>query len=823
MNARLCSLGLGATVGFAASLARTPLAASLLDGPVAAPFDTALWRATPFLAAAVGVLLAGGGKPIAPIALAWGGALGFALHALVLSPWLSISSTGGLAALFVATTALAWLAARGPRSESDTETPGALRVAGLALAAAAAVVALEVAARPLRQFGSSADEQTIFASAFVACFAIGAAAFAGLFRGERAKGALPVLLVVASVGVWVSLTTISEIRTRDGLDAFLRTALLGLAPLDLSRRAMLDADFLIGARVLVVPAFAWGAALACVRHPRELAGLALGAALGFCGVHWLASGGPIDGETLARISSFQLERVAVVAAVGAVLASIAQRKLVASALAIALAAAAWVAPVRPTVVITPWDRFPAEPVLWVDHPVGLITVEPAPGAELTVTLDRRRLTAVGAELKAEEAQVATMWRALGLPSRGVRVLLIGQLSPERTQLLSIFGAERIDRTGAWWSAMPELEDKLFAGAPKPQGEVLSPSQARSRQAGGERTWDLIWMPATEAGVFDLPSRGSAERPIAVWQPIATYLADRALGAKDEWSRDVLLAGRGLDAVCFGFVDAGEGAGNWGGAERGVERLAAHATIAPPTPWVRLRQRAFQRRFDAETAAFARLAASDPSSKLASSLESFFSLQVASSPFETESQKIELDGEVLDRLRDVALEREPGEFVRRTWNWLAKVLTDKRDVTAILSHVEPIADRHPGWPALERALAAAYVESLDPETASIHFERAITAEPYDLTQYAPAAEAYLMANRPDRAVDLLRKALEIQPKRRDWERLLGVAQVRAGDRSGRELLQTLLLEDPDDDALIPYLSEPPFPDYQPLPAGGHDDH
>lgn len=836
MNARLSSFALGAVVGVAASLARAPLAGSLFEGPVAAPLRSGVWRATPFLALAIGLLLTRRPAVPRPVVCVTGGAVGFALHALFLAPAVEVTSPLGLglvgAAVLLAVGYFAREAAPATTqpveatvsgaahaAPAPTRPPSGLRVAGLVFAAACATIALEVASRPLRQFGSSADEQTLFALAFAACLAVGAGAFAGLFAGERGRGALPALLVAATVGVWLSLATLSEIRTRDGLDAFLRTALFGLVKLDLSRRGMLDADVLIGARVLVVPAFAWGAAFACVRHAHELAGVALGIALGLvAGPSLAASGGVIDGEALAVAAKDALEPLALVAAAAAALALLLERRWIAGAAAVALGVGAWFLPARSTVVITPWDRFPAQPSLWVDHPLGLFTVEPTADQENVVTLDRRRITAVGAAAKAEESQVATMWRALALPNQGVRVLLVGQLSPRRAQILGAFGAASIDRTGAWHAAMAPLEDALFEGAPKPAGEILSPSAALVRPP---KSWDLVWMPATESGVFDVPTAAANVDPTVVWQPFDAWVADRELAAGAPWSPDVLVAGFGLDRLAFGsFAGASQP-----DRTRGVEWFAASARIAPPNLWTRSRARGFQREFDAQTAAAKRLAASAPGSKLPAALQRYFELQVRSSPFETEAQRIELDVETLDRFRDAALDAEPGIFLRNVWDGLARVLVEKREVNWILSHVEPLAGRYPGWAALERALAAAYVEALDPATAAEHFERAIAAEPFDLTLYAPCAEAWIRAERPERAVDRMREALEIQPRRREWERLLGIALVRAGDRSGRELLQTLLLEDPDDEMLLPYLGEPPFPEYQPpAPAGEpHDEH
>jgi hypothetical protein len=81
----------------------------------------------------------------------------------------------------------------------------------------------------------------------------------------------------------------------------------------------------------------------------------------------------------------------------------------------------------------------------------------------------------------------------------------------------------------------------------------------------------------------------------------------------------------------------------------------------------------------------------------------------------------------------------------------------------------------------------------------------------------------MAERPADAARELEAVLAIQPGRRDAERRLAIALVRAGDPSGRERVRDLLLDDPDDDELRVYLGNGPYPPFEPRFGPGLDGH
>jgi cytochrome c-type biogenesis protein CcmH/NrfG len=154
--------------------------------------------------------------------------------------------------------------------------------------------------------------------------------------------------------------------------------------------------------------------------------------------------------------------------------------------------------------------------------------------------------------------------------------------------------------------------------------------------------------------------------------------------------------------------------------------------------------------------------------------------------------------------------------------LAALLVAKREVELIQSHVAPIASARRTWPALERALGAADLESLDPAAAAAHLRRAIDADPLDLNQYAPCAQALLMAGDSAGAARLLDRALELQPSRKDWERLRAIALVRSDSQRGREEIKRLLLDDPDDAELRAYQGDGPWPPYVPAPPPNPED-
>ncbi len=819
------ALAFGAIAGVLVSAARAPLAQSLFDGAAASAWNAALLRgaALGIVAIAIANSKRVFGEKL-PIATAlWGAALGFALHALFLSNAIELGGRVALAgALAIAAVALLALG-RGAASESAT--PKLVRTIGLGIAGLGLALSFECVARPLRQLGNSTDDERVFALALLIALAVGASAFGHLIRSLPSSLALATGVAIAAATNVFALQLLASLATRDGLDQFLRTALLGAYRLDLSRRSMLDADLLIAARVFTVPAFVLGAALCATKHRRELASLVGGAALGTFAIPLFANAhGSLSPLELGAFPAERASAAAIIAALGAFIAIVGSspKTWVAAAISIGAALAAHFAPRPSTLILSPWDRFQPTPTLVIDAPIGRLTVESSIDGGSIATLDRRALTPTGSRWRAEQNELETAWRDAGVAHRDAHVLLIGQLSPERAQMLGLLGAATIDRTAAWWREMPELEGALFGGERPPNGAILSTDEAeRQLERDGGHAWDLIFAQPIEDGVFDLPPIATQDRPpIVLWISSASWLADRSLGSMEDWRRDALVAGDGLDELAIGFTDVNAHWDAKQGEKPAIERFGFDAKLARPIGIDWLARRRFEREFAARTAALERLEIGARGSKfepLARSLHLHFAAQVYSSPYETKSQQVELDPEALDLLRGFAIATKPGLFTRNVCDYFARLLTEKREVELVFSHLEPIAKAWPVWPALERALAAAELETLNPRGAADHWLRVIEAEPLALDGYAPCAIALLAADDAKRAVEILDRALAVQPARKDWERLRAIALVRSNDPNGRAEVQRLLLADPDDAELKKYLGDGPWPPYQPPSA------
>jgi len=177
-------------------------------------------------------------------------------------------------------------------------------------------------------------------------------------------------------------------------------------------------------------------------------------------------------------------------------------------------------------------------------------------------------------------------------------------------------------------------------------------------------------------------------------------------------------------------------------------------------------------------------------------------QRPSSPFETPAQATEIDEEALRAwTRALASSEGPLDpFSRLLWRDLALLLTEKRMPDRVLAYVEPVAAAFAPWPELERAVGLAYLELLQPEEALEHLERALAGPATDVLTILAAASAATDLGEHRRATRHLDRGLELFPGRRELRRELGFALERQGDPRGRELLQALLREDPEDDGI-----------------------
>jgi hypothetical protein len=790
----LRALAAGFAAGIALSIGRAPLGVDVAQSPAVSAGEALAWRGSALAVVALAVAWFGGDRPRLAT-LAGGAALGFGLHGLVLADVAGVSSGVGLAVvLALLLVAFLLLQVRGvPEGEGREPKPGLGERPGLLIAGAGAALALEPIARMLRLLsGASPADESVFGAIFLALIAFGAGAFGPLVpRAQRgvAAGALVALAALACVE---SLRALGTFAARDALNYFLKQPPWRL---DLSEIGRLNGDVLLGARALLLPAFALGAALFVAARGSRLAWILFGAALAHFALPalLLRTWDADPGLAAAKRVVLGVGLAGVGGAIASLFASASSRIARASG-AVVSAATVVVALTGLRAVgtpLSPWERLQVVPDLVLDAPAGLLTVEPTMDLGRVATLDRHRITPSPESETADEQRLRLAWSridpaALSLPER--RVLLVGQLTPLRARTLLALGATHIDRTGAWHAQMEQLEALLFDGAERPAGRILAPAEL-----DGSGPWVLAVAPPVEGAAPRTRASVPALGPSVVW------IDARAPSAHLDWGERAMVSSHGIDDVCIApWQPAG---------------LPCGEPARGKSPWRRLRQRHFEREADAVAVALQRLAKAaegTDSALLAEGLARFAAIQERSSPFETQAQSVEVEFETLRLLREAALAREPDLFLRDLWSALAELLSEKRDIELVDQYVAPIAQRWGPWWQLEIALARAELEALDPESAAEHYLRALEERPLDLQLRLYCAQALSMASKPQAAAEQLRAVDAVQPGRRDVRRRLAMELARAGDPAAGPLLEELLREDPTDEELRPFQGTGPFP-------------
>ena len=142
--------------------------------------------------------------------------------------------------------------------------------------------------------------------------------------------------------------------------------------------------------------------------------------------------------------------------------------------------------------------------------------------------------------------------------------------------------------------------------------------------------------------------------------------------------------------------------------------------------------------------------------------------------------------------------EPDALTREVWNGVAAVLAGKREIEAIDTWLRPAAEIWPTWPALERAIALADLESLDPQAAITRLQGLVGLFPDDFEAVRLLGKAHEQAHQPEQAAQVWQTLLDRQPEDRRTRRKLAMAWVAAGEFDlARPLLRDLLKENPED--------------------------
>ncbi|MSR64001.1 MAG: hypothetical protein EXS08_16380 [Planctomycetes bacterium] len=821
----------GACAGALLSCMRAPLGLDWTQLAVVQASSAALFRAGALLALALALDPARRALREGPRG-AWLGALwaGFAVHGLVLD--VTPDSRAGYAlTLVVGTFLLRTLAGSRTADGPVPEVLGRGERLGLVLCGLGAACAFESLARETRLFGmATRADDALFASVFLALLFVAALSFGPLLSklgGERVRFATGLAL---STGVAVAGLTFLAQLSPGGLHGYLRRfglfvgwgrvvdgklggalGLAGLPALDGASIGTLWSDALLGAAAFVVPCFVLGATLGATRHSGRAAHALVGAALGLVLLPLVirAHGHALTPAELGQ-ASFAWDLVvlgASVAALGLVLACVgeARLRLPSVGLALAVALVPWAQPRLALWSFSPWAPSVVEPELVWPTPEGLLTVERARDGTPIATLDRRRLTPLLDEQGADERRLRRAFELLppARRTRAVRTLFVGQLTPARARVLRALGALELERTAPWHLAMPAVEERLFAGEEAPPGRIVAPAEARTRLSEGGYDWVIA--PSIRGPVVNWKSEarelwGSGDAP----RLSELELANETLGVA--WLDADSLAERGaaleplllelelLDSFSLALVRGAD-------ANLAPEACAAIADQQCPRPLDFLRTmpqlRAFALQRDWAASLSYRTAP-----ELVRGLTLHFGAQRLSSGGESRAQQIELDEEALRAFFAAVPAADKLDVpTRELWEALAWMFTAKRFPEEALVYLEPVAERFAPWPALDRAVAHAYREVLEPATALRFLARAREAEPGAVEAWIESSQAAAELGDGAQRVAFLERALAVSQGRPDVERELGLALLAVGDERGRAIAERYLSVAPDDLELL----------------------
>lgn len=774
------------------------------------------WRAAALLAVGLGLWIARE-ESISSLLLL-GAAAGYAVHGLLLAnAWMP---AGTLALACTAIAGIGLVAVLRPHLDApgaDREPATFLEMIGLAAAAAGAAIAVEGIGRHVRLFGAGlAQDDTVAASVCLVLLILGAVALGRAARKEALRGlALPIALAACACACLPSLPFFAHVSTTKELGSY-----LGHFGLGTSSHGTIGYDAVISGTAFALPALLLGAGLAAARGRSRILSVLVGACVGLLLIPGLLE---VDsGASLTDVQSSTAETIMVgclLASGGAIVAilSLSDRSPTARwssiAVAVLLALPATLKRSEPVQVLSPWERRPIFPSFLADTPEGLVSVDSygiLEGSWLFVSVDRHR---VSPEIEGAVADGMRLRASLDLLPRlrqeggKIRLLLVGQLTPERARILRDAGVGRIDRTAAWWRSMPRIEQTLWSSLQNrpetPAGEVLPLDEARNRIARDD--YDIvIAMPfpgdAPYPGKLHVPKTTTVVRWIDLDEPAV----HRNLG------NSVALVMDGLERPAIALVEI---------AATPHEDPFTPLVLRPgppraaPTPFAWLHRRRSdtvdERTPAARSAMMARLADAEkggPLEDLTAGFELFFAARSPASP----AGDPDLPEASLDRFRAAALAKTPDPTVRRTWEALARALAAGRSVEKVYAYVQPIADKHRPWPELEEALARADLDSQRPRDALARLEpmKELAAEDFQL--WFLLGEAQCAAGDPVGAIESWKRASKLRAADALSRRRVVVALIRARDEEGVEAGRKLLAETPGDQELRRLIDEPVVP-------------
>lgn len=563
---------------------------------------------------------------------------------------------------------------------------------------------------------------------------------------------------------------------------------------DRSLAGTLLVDAVVAATVLVAPALVLGAAAAGLRSLPGLVAAVLGAAIGVWLSRWMLMENPmsIERATESLGSASVVRAGALLTAGGAALA--ARRSVPGLIAAAGSAALAGLLPLSAIPVERPWDRFPVPAAAIVETRAGQFTLQERRGGARQVWLDQRALTPGVEDALLDALCVAEALAAYArspevrdgmLPELArARVAILGPITPDRAAALHVAGVHSADRASSFpwetsdveqWLQENDSAPIVFPGGQRYAGAAVSGSHMHLDELGDH---DLVIAPPVGSEL------------VAGWRPVPwTGRIEVRWAALD---RPLMLGDTAFPLVVADGLE---------GFAVGIQGPRSERSTAPSAlSWLGVRPD--ERGRAAQRIAADRLVHGRTEERPLGVLSLHAGAQRASSPFETELERVELDPEVLAALRDHAIERAasdgdaPDVLTAALLEGAAEVLRAQREVPWTFEYLRPVAAavREP-WPALERALAWAEMEELRPADAARRLEGLVGRPDATSVDRRALAAAYVELDRGAEAAALLEPLARRSPSDRELATDLAEALVVAGDPRGRRLAAELLADDP----------------------------
>jgi hypothetical protein len=800
------SLLRGLVAGALLSLLRAPLGIDLFQTAAVSGRTAYGWRAGALAAVALGLFAAGQSAMTARFLLA--ACAGYAVHGLLLANHLAPSGTVALWIVailgFVALAALRESASAAPVSGDlpagpPSPSPTLSEMIGLAVAGAGAAISIEAIARHLRIFeGGLARDDSLSGTVALVLLALGAAIVGKRAGSKPLRGlSTPLALAAAAAACFLSEFLGRRLATPHKLASWLHG--IGMQP---SSNGTLPYDVVLSCAFLALPLLLAGAAFVGVRGRNRLFAVLVGASIALALVpsfleQPLDATATDDQPSISELVPFG----SLVASAGALLAilAISDRRAIArwSGIGTATIAAlpALFVEVDPLHVFSPWLPHPLFPLYPSDAPEGLVTVESfgiLGGSWAFATVDRHRVTPEIEGAVADALRLRAAFELLPADRRvkgKLSVLLVGQLSPERARTLADGGADRVDRTAAWWPSMANVEVALWSSVAgnqlKPKGEILSIEDARERMRRGE--YDLVVVPAVPGDPpFVHPSGAPPSTVVVRWIDLDEPAAHRDLGG------EVAMIVDGLDRPSVAAV---ENASVPGDGRHAPILVRAGSKGSAPIPLVELLHGADATEARARNVdRFAAAERGDSHEHVTAGFAAFFDHQLDDPGMET---GVRIPDSALELFRKAALESPPDPTTRRTWETLGHILAAQRESGRIETYLRPVAEKYAPWDALEKALARVDLEAKRPDDAMRRLDPIRLNYPDDFELWSMLGEAHCAGGDGAGAVECWHHAIDIAGVERNARREIAMHLAGCRDEDARAVAAKFLAEFPDD--------------------------